>query len=224
MRLLSWPIRHHLYKYPRKVAIIQKPPESPSPQTRIHKSVSMEMETEMEMENLNIPPPRRAQSAISIEEETAPTPPRLPTQFHNYTGILYLVYAATLLYMFPSLIALVGLKFQNKANSPFETESFFVNLAVVAYIIAIPMPVALFCLKARLARESSSPFYYRILQCVFCFWSLLAPLSFVLVLFLPNRNKSVNSKNSTNEVMKRSADMTNKELLITFNDEPFNNT
>ncbi|KAJ0796630.1 hypothetical protein HanPI659440_Chr04g0164471 [Helianthus annuus] len=105
---------------------------------------------------------------------------------HNYTGILYLVYAATLLYMFPSMIALVSLKFQNKAHSPFETHGLLANMAVVAYIIAIPMPVAWFCLKARINRESFPHIYYRILQSVFCFWSLLAPLSFVLVLFLPH--------------------------------------
>lgn len=89
--------------------------------------------------------------------------------------------------MFPSLIALVGLKFQNKALSPFETCSFFANMAVIAYIIAIPISAALFCLKIRLAKESSPPIYYRILHCVFYFSSLLAPLSFVLVLFLPRR-------------------------------------
>ncbi|KAF5810450.1 hypothetical protein HanXRQr2_Chr04g0169571 [Helianthus annuus] len=87
--------------------------------------------------------------------------------------------------MFPSVVSLVSLKFQNKARSPFETHRLLANMAVVAYIIAIPMPVALFCLKARLDRESFPHIYYRILQSVFCFWSLLAPLSFVLVLFLP---------------------------------------
>ncbi|KAL8236384.1 hypothetical protein R6Q59_017465 [Mikania micrantha] len=111
------------------------------------------------------------------------------SRFHNHPGMLYLIYAATLLYMFPSLMALVELKYQNKPHSPFETHGFFANMAAVAYIIAIAMSVTLFCLKARLKRsnpEIESPVYYRILRSAFYFSSLLAPLSLVLVLFFPH--------------------------------------
>ncbi|KAI3801120.1 hypothetical protein L1987_29223 [Smallanthus sonchifolius] len=150
------------------------------------KSTSTEMEMEMENSNIDtLRGGRPAQIAISIDQ----TPPQFPNpaQFLNYPGILYLIYAATLLYMFPSMIALVDLKFQNNAHSVFESRSLFANMAVVAYIIAIPTSVALFCLKASSNWERLPPIYLRILKSVFYFSSLVAPLSFVLVLFLPQR-------------------------------------
>ncbi|KAL8191902.1 hypothetical protein R6Q57_028633 [Mikania cordata] len=133
---------------------------------------------------------RSGQITISIKPpDHEITPSLLHPQFHKHPGMLYLIYAATLLYMFPSLMALVELKYQNKPYSPFETHGFFANMAAVAYIIAIAMSVALFCLKARSERsnpEIESPVYYRILQSVFYFSSLLAPLSLMLVLFFPH--------------------------------------
>ncbi|KAK1410649.1 hypothetical protein QVD17_37186 [Tagetes erecta] len=110
--------------------------------------------------------------------------------FKKYPEILYLVYSAALLYMFPTLIEVAQLKFQNETHSVFETHTVFVNMAVVGYIVAIPMSVVLFGLKAYIERSTTESFctvYYIILRSVFFFISLLVPISFVLVLYLPSR-------------------------------------
>ncbi|XP_022004987.1 uncharacterized protein LOC110903139 isoform X2 [Helianthus annuus] len=145
-------------------------------------NMEMDMETETKNSNMEI--------TISIKpDETMPpfpNPNPHSAQVHNYPGMLYLIYAATLVYMFPSMINLVELKFQNKERSVFETHGVFAYMAVVAYIISVPMSVALFCWRARfesLKMKSLSLIYYNILQSLFYFSSILAPLSFVLVLF-----------------------------------------
>lgn len=92
--------------------------------------------------------------------------------------------------MFPTLVEVAQLKFQDEKHSVFETHGVFVNMAVVGYIVAIPMSVVLFGLKAYIERSTTENFctvYYKILRSVFFFISLLVPTSFVLVLYLPSR-------------------------------------
>ena len=110
-------------------------------------------------------------------------------RFHHYKKIWKLVLTVALFAMFPSLAQVGQLKFTNK--SPFETHTFFSNMGVVSYVIAIPTSVLFFAMANYIedfTKECSSRIYYfyMILRCVFCFSVILAPLSFVLVLLIPN--------------------------------------
>ncbi|GKD77988.1 hypothetical protein Tco_1340609 [Tanacetum coccineum] len=110
-------------------------------------------------------------------------------QFQYYKKIWKLIFTVALFAMFPSLAQVGQLKFTN--TSPFVTHVFFSNMGVIAYVIAIPTSVIFFAMAnylEGLANEPSSRTYYiyMILRCVFCFSAILAPLSFVLVLLIPN--------------------------------------
>ena len=111
----------------------------------------------------------------------------LSFRIHKYGGILYLLYAGALVVMYPSLTQLAQLKFQNNKQSPFETHSFFANMAVVAYTIAISASVILFAMKTHLESSTREHFYiYKTLKSVFCFSGILAPFSLVLMLLIPH--------------------------------------
>ena len=116
----------------------------------------------------------------------------LSFRIHKYGGILYLLYGGALVVMYPSLTQLAQLKFQNYKQSPFETHSFFANMAVVAYTIAIPTSVILFAMKTHLESSTREHFYpiycniYKTLKSVFCFSGILAPFSLVLMLLIPH--------------------------------------
>ncbi|GKC24564.1 ABC transporter I family member 1 [Tanacetum coccineum] len=141
---------------------------------------------------------RSGQVAITVEDarQDAPHVPfhaANPTheQIHKYGGMLYLLYAGALVVMYPSLTQLAQLKFQNNKQSPFETHSFFANMAVVAYTIAIPASVILFAMKTHLESSIGEPSYpiyyiYMTLKIFFCFSGILAPLSLVLMLLVPH--------------------------------------
>ena len=110
-------------------------------------------------------------------------------RFHHYKKIWKFVLTVALFAMFPSLAQVGQLKFTKK--SPFESHKFFSNMGVVSYVIAIPTSVLFFAMANYIedfANECSLRIYsfYMILRCVFCFSAILAPLSFVLVLLIPN--------------------------------------
>ncbi|KAJ9547865.1 hypothetical protein OSB04_020408 [Centaurea solstitialis] len=134
------------------------------------------------------------QQKVVIEEDggfqsTPPSPVNNARfeRFYNYPGILYLLYVGALLVMYPSLIGLAQLKFENKNRTPFETNTFFANMAVVSYIIAIPIAMILFYINIDLENSVKEHLYYKILINVFWLSAILAPFSFVMVLFIPHR-------------------------------------
>nr|GEV56231.1 GPI transamidase component PIG-T [Tanacetum cinerariifolium] len=151
----------------------------------------------MESSDTDLSNANRGSGQVAITIEDAPQVPfhaANPTRdelIHTYGGILYLLYAGALVVMYPSLTQLAQLKFQNNKQSPFETHSFFANMAVVAYTIAIPTSVILFAMKTHLGssiREDFYPIYYiyMTLKSVFCFSGVLAPFSLVLMLLIPH--------------------------------------
>ncbi|GJY86970.1 hypothetical protein Tco_0500996 [Tanacetum coccineum] len=149
----------------------------------------------MESSDTGLSNRRSAQVAITIED--APQVPShasnpAPEQFLSletpkYGGIFYLLYAGFIVVMFPLLTQLAQLKFPKQ--SPFETHSFFTNMAVVALTICIPTSVILFAMDSRLLEISSTRahFYiYKTLKRVFYFSVILAPFSLVLMLLIPH--------------------------------------
>ena len=107
-----------------------------------------------------------------------------------YPRNLKLIYSVALVVMFPVLTQLAQLKFPK--DSPFETHSFFAYTGVVAFVVAIPASITYFGLMMNylesLHNGSLTHIYYiyMIVRCVFCISVILAPLSFVLVLLIPN--------------------------------------
>ncbi|KAI3772912.1 hypothetical protein L6452_04107 [Arctium lappa] len=122
-------------------------------------------------------------------ESTLPSPAHNASfaRIYSYPGILYLLYVGALLIMFPSLIGLAQLKFENKNRTVFETNPFFANMGVVAYIIAIPIAMILIYINTDLENSVKECLHYKILINVFWLSAILAPFSFVMVLFIPHR-------------------------------------
>ena len=115
-------------------------------------------------------------------------------RFHDYKGIWYLLYTGAIVIMYPSLVEVAQLKFQDSKLSPFETHSFFAYTVIVAYTIAIPTSMILFYMRIRLETSikecfSLNNYMYKILKNVLYFSGILAPLSLVLVLIIPHGYK-----------------------------------
>ncbi|KAI3702294.1 hypothetical protein L6452_28027 [Arctium lappa] len=98
------------------------------------------------------------------------------------------MHVGALIMMYPSLIALVQVKFQSEKQSPFETHGSFMIMSVVALITAICTSGILFYIRDHSQSSMGKHFsliHYMILKAVFCFSGILAPLSLVLTLFIP---------------------------------------
>lgn len=108
-------------------------------------------------------------------------------RFRECSEILYYVYVGTLLVTYTPLIGLIQVKFQNGNMSPFKTHSFFMIISVVALVMATLTLRILFYINSRFENECSSPIHHIILINIAWFSTLLAPLSLVLVLFIPTK-------------------------------------
>lgn len=107
--------------------------------------------------------------------------------FYDYSRVLQHIYTGTFFAVYTALIGLIQVKFQNKANSAFETHISFIIMYVVALPLAIITSGILFYTNNPLEKSkiNFTPIHYTLLKIVFSFSTILAPLSLVSILFIP---------------------------------------
>ncbi|KAJ9547924.1 hypothetical protein OSB04_020467 [Centaurea solstitialis] len=107
--------------------------------------------------------------------------------FSAYSRILHLMYTATLIIMYPPLIAFVQIKFQNENYSHFDTHGCFMIMSIVALPVATFTSGVLFYLNDPLQNSITkhlSNIHYTILQTISSFSGILTPFSLIMVLFI----------------------------------------
>ncbi|KAJ9548094.1 hypothetical protein OSB04_020637 [Centaurea solstitialis] len=110
-------------------------------------------------------------------------------RFSAYSRIMHLMYTATLIIMYPPLIAFVQIKFQNENYSPFDTHGCFMIMSIVALPVATFTSGVLFYLNDPLQNSITkhlSNIHYTILQTISSFSGILTPFSLIMVLFIPH--------------------------------------
>lgn len=104
-------------------------------------------------------------------------------RYRDCSRMFYYVNCGILLSMYGPLIGLVQVKFQNNDESPFETHHLFMIMSVVAFSTS----ALFFRLLFYTTTTIPPPVYYMVVTSVILFLAILAPLSLVLVLFIPQR-------------------------------------